>query len=191
MSINFIKEVIRHPLKTGAIAPSSPFLAREMLRFWPEGQGKLIVEFGPGTGAVTRAIDRKLIEQSYLGFELNPQFIKQLQKKLPHLDVCHRSASDLTAELLTRGLPKADLIVSGLPWSIFSDQLQNDILKATTKELQHDGTFSTFAYIHALKLKQAKAFSEKLHHHFNDVQISKVIWRNLPPAVIYHCKKAK
>jgi phospholipid N-methyltransferase len=189
MPIDFIKEVIRHPLKTGAIAPSSPFLAREMLRFWPQGSKKLIVEFGPGTGAVTRSIDKKMNGESYLGFELNPQFIKQLEKKLPHLDVCHRSASDLKDELTARGLSKPDLIVSGLPWSIFSDSLQESILKATSEELQEDGTFSTFAYVHALKLKQAKAFANKLHEHFSSVQTSKVIWRNLPPAVIYHCKK--
>ena len=189
MSIDFIKGVIRHPLKTGAIAPSSPFLARELLKFWPEGDNKLIVEYGPGTGAVTRSIDKKLSGQSYLGFELNPHFIRQLQKKLPHLDVCHRSASDLKHELNARGLPKADLIVSGLPWSIFSDILQDSILEATTGELQAEGTFSTFAYVHALKLKQAKSFADKLRNHFDDVQTSKVIWRNLPPAVIYHCKQ--
>jgi phospholipid N-methyltransferase len=189
MPIDFIKGVIRHPLKTGAIAPSSPFLAKEMLRFWPEGSNKLVVEYGPGTGAVTRSIDKKLKDEKYLGFELNPDFIDRLQKKLPHLDVCHKSACELGGELASRGLTSADLIVSGLPWSIFSDDLQNSILETTVKHLSDEGTFSTFAYVHALKLKQAKAFSNKLHKHFKKVETSKVVWRNLPPAIIYHCKR--
>lgn len=191
MPIEFIKGVIRHPLKTGAIAPSSPYLAREMLKHWPQGKDKVVVEYGPGTGAVTRSIDKKLVDERYLGFELNPSFIKQLQKKLPHLDVCHRSASDLPIELQARGLKSADLIVSGLPWSIFSDELQDSILSATAANLSEDGTFSTFAYVHALKLKQAKSFSQKLHEHFKEVKTSKVVWRNLPPAVIYHCSRGR
>jgi phosphatidylethanolamine/phosphatidyl-N-methylethanolamine N-methyltransferase len=107
------------------------------------------------------------------------------------LDICPRSAADLPDELLKRNIAGANLIVSGLPWSIFSDELQDSILAATAAGLTHDGVFSTFAYVHALKLKQARVFSEKLKKHFSDVQTSKVIWRNLPPAIIYHCSGSR
>jgi phosphatidylethanolamine/phosphatidyl-N-methylethanolamine N-methyltransferase len=187
MAINFIRGVLRHPLKTGAIAPSSPYLAREMLKHWPKEQGQLVVEFGTGTGAITKKINERLKGQQFLGFELNQDFIQLLQKKYPHLDICSRSAADLLEELHKRQLEHANLIVSGLPWSIFSDELQDSILSATANGLAPNGVFSTFAYVHALKLKQAKAFTLKLDKHFEKVQTSKVIWRNLPPAIIYHC----
>ena len=187
MSINFFKGVLRHPLKTGAIAPSSHYLANEMLKHWPQEKGQLVVEFGTGTGAITKKINERLEGQQFLGFELNRDFIDLLQKKWPHLDICPRSAADLMDELEKRQLEAADLIVSGLPWAFFPDHLQNAILAATAQGLAPNGVFSTFAYVHALRLKQARSFSEKLNLHFDKVQTSKVIWRNLPPAIIYHC----
>ena len=187
MAINFIKGMLRHPLKTGAIAPSSPYLAKEMLRHWPQEVGQVVVEFGTGTGAITSLINERLQGQQFLGFELNPDFIALLQKKWPHLPIIPRSAADLLDEMSKRKIHGAHLIVSGLPWSIFSDNLQNSILSATAEALTTDGVFSTFAYVHALKLKQARAFTDKLTQHFEKVNTSKVIWRNLPPAIIYHC----
>lgn len=181
--------MLREPLKTGAIAPSSKYLAKEILRHFPKNDNKVVVEFGAGTGAITKRIHERMDEQKYLGFELNGEFIDHLQQRLPEMEVCQASAESFLGELKKRDMDAPSLIVSGLPWALFPDELQESILSATIDGLEDGGVFSTFAYAHALKLKQAQRFAEKLNHHFDDVKVSRVIWRNLPPAVIYHCRK--
>jgi phosphatidylethanolamine/phosphatidyl-N-methylethanolamine N-methyltransferase len=47
--------------------------------------------------------------------------------------------------------------------------------------------FSTFAYIHALKMKKAQSFEKLLREKFKSVKRSKIVWGNLPPALVYHC----
>ncbi len=52
----FIKNWVDSPIKLGAVAPSSPFLARAMAeRIDPTAQGP-VIEIGPGTGPVTEAL---------------------------------------------------------------------------------------------------------------------------------------
>jgi len=186
---NFIQTAIKNPISTGAVAPSSRFLAREILRYWPEDKKGLIVEYGPGTGAFTKVVDQKLNSENYVGLELNPDFTKNLNKFYPHLDILEKSAADLPEVIQSKSLPNPSLIISGLPWANFNPELQKSILGSTVENLDQEGTFSTFAYVHALKLKKAQAFKGLLQDHFSDVATSKVIWRNLPPAVIYHCRK--
>jgi len=190
MAMQFIRGVLMHPKKTGAVLPSSPFLAREMLCHWPSSPNALIVEYGPGTGAITKQLALKLSqEQSFLGFEMNPMFISHLGKILPQLTIINSSAENIQIECEKRGLPKADLIVSGLPWANFNPALQESILRATAGHLAEGGVFSTFAYVHALPLPSARQFAERLQEVFKEVKVSHVIWRNLPPAVIYHCSQ--
>jgi len=192
MPIQFIRGVLKDPKNTGAVAPSSPFLAKEILSHWPPSPKATIVEYGPGTGAITKQLAKKLgADQSYLGLEMNPMFIKHLNKILPNLPMANSSAEDIAIESEKRGLSKADLIVSGLPWANFNPSLQESILAATAENLAEGGVFSTFAYVHALPLPRARQFAGRLRKAFKEVNVSQVIWRNLPPAVIYHCSQEK
>jgi phosphatidylethanolamine/phosphatidyl-N-methylethanolamine N-methyltransferase len=192
MPIQFIRGVLKDPKNTGAVAPSSPFLAKEILSHWPSSPKATIVEYGPGTGAITKQLAKKLgAEQSFLGLEMNPMFIKHLNKILPDLPMANSSAEDIAIETEKRGLSKADLIVSGLPWANFNPSLQESILAATAENLAEGGVFSTFAYVHALPLPRARQFAGRLRKAFKEVNVSQVIWRNLPPAVIYHCSQEK
>jgi phospholipid N-methyltransferase len=85
------------------------------------------------------------------------------------------------------GMPAADCIVSGLPWAVFSSELQLRLLAAIRDALRSGGTFATFAYLHAAWLPAARRFREHLTSHFETVEESRVVWRNLPPAFVYRC----
>ena len=86
---------------------------------------RTIVEFGPGTGALTREIAARLPPQCrYLGIELNPRFIHSLAAAFPRLDFAHGSAADL-AQILAAGRGPVDAIVSGLPWATLPISLQD------------------------------------------------------------------
>jgi phospholipid N-methyltransferase len=189
MSLSFFKAFIKKPTTIGAFAPSSKALAKEMLKHWPEKSGDLIVEYGPGTGAFSKVLHNKLDGQTSIALEIMEDFIPELQAKYQGTEFIHSSADELGKALEQRELHKPKLIISGLPWAIFPDELQDSILRETYLNLADDGYFSTFAYYHALKMPNAKKFYDKIQNTFSRVEKSNITWKNFPPAIVYHCRK--
>ncbi len=55
-SLVFIQEFLKHPFQIGSIIPGSRFLERRIVRAAEVASSDVIIELGPGTGGVTRAI---------------------------------------------------------------------------------------------------------------------------------------
>jgi len=83
------------------------------------------------------------------------------------------------------------VIVSGLPWAAFSSEVQLDLLRAVVRSLRPDGAFTTFAYTHARPLGPAIRFRHRLGLAFEEVVPSRTVWRNLPPAFVYHARRPR
>lgn len=186
----FLREFFRSPQKIGAIAPSSDGLAREIVCLANVAESSVIVEYGAGTGAFTEEIlRRKSPAASFLAIESNPALVEVLKERFPDVTVLN-SCVEHTPRLLRQfRLIHADSIVSGLPWSSFSPDLQDRLLDATFEALRPGGTFATFAYLTGLALPAGIRFRRKINKLFSGVSISSIVWRNLPPAIIYQCRK--
>jgi phosphatidylethanolamine/phosphatidyl-N-methylethanolamine N-methyltransferase len=186
----FITEFLRAPSRVGAIAPSSKGLARMMVSAVDARTPSVVVEFGPGTGSFTEAILGRLGPGSRLiAIEQNDTFAGILRKKFPDLDLVHGSVEALPQILKARGGRPADCIISGLPWASFDAGLQRRIVAGAANSLRPGGAFATFAYVHGLVLPAAWRFRRLLQSTFRDVRQSEIVWRNLPPAFVYHCRK--
>lgn len=186
----FLKEFFRAPHKIGAVAPSGGILAREIVRIANVAESSVIVEYGAGTGAFTEEIlIRKSPEASFLAIECNPSLVEVLKEKFPDLTILHNSVENTPHLLQQFRLVHADCIVSGLPWSSFSSDLQDRLLRATLQALRPGGIFATFAYTTSLLLPSGIRFRRKINKLFTSVATSQVIWNNLPPAIIYQCRK--
>lgn len=189
-SLLFFYNFVRHPKSTGAVFPSSRRLAEKMVDGAGLETAASVVELGPGTGAFTGAIAEHLENPgSYLGIELREKFAAIVKDKFPHLLVVNDSAEKIVENLREIDREKADAIISGLPWATFDSQLQKRIMKSVTAALAPGGKFSTFTYLHACQLPAGKRFRALLEENFSDVRTSKTVWRNLPPAFVYHCTK--
>lgn len=176
-------------MKMGSIAPSSSFLADKMLEQITSEKPKFVIELGPGTGAITKFILPKLKKDcQFLAIEINEEMISFLENEFPNIKIAAISAEKLDVYLKEQNLSKATHIISGLPWAIFNDELQEAILASIVKSMKPDGVFTTFAYVHALKLKPAKVFKEKLSTFFKNIEVTSPVWMNIPPAIIYHCR---
>ncbi|MCX2730023.1 methyltransferase domain-containing protein [Saccharopolyspora sp. NFXS83] len=193
----FAARAARKPGLVGAVAPSSPYLAREMAAVVPrsrpaadERTGPVVVELGPGTGALSRAVRDRLPEGGrHLAIELDGGMVEHLRADLPWLEVVQGDAAKLRALLADAGVAEVDAVISGLPWSIFSAELQRDILSEVGKVLAPGGAFTTFAYVHALGMAGARGFRRRLDGAFDEVLTSRTVWRNVPPARIYTCRR--
>jgi phospholipid N-methyltransferase len=81
---------------------------------------------------------------------------------------------------------KFDLIVSTLPWSLFDQQMQQNILNQVKNHLERGGYFKTYMVCNALLTKSGKRFQSMLSEKF-EVETS---WEfiNIPPAKVFECR---
>jgi phospholipid N-methyltransferase len=186
----FLRQFVRSPRSIGAVLPSSAALARVMLAPIDFGSAQTIVEFGPGTGAFTRAIAERLAPGcKYLGIDLNPQFVRALAEEFPQLAFFHGSVADLTQILRARRIEAINAIVCGLPWAWLPIPLQQTVFAAIDRALVPGGVFVTFGYVQSLILPGAWALRQRLCRGFTRVGRSPIVWANVPPAFAYICRK--
>jgi phospholipid N-methyltransferase len=186
----FLAAFVSKPMLTGSIVPSSSALARELLRTMNPEQVKLIVEVGPGTGAITHKIlDSETLRSRYYGLDINPVFVEELRVLFPKTRFEAGSAEHLDDFLRDAGLGKSDFIVSGLPWSLIRPHRQVRILKNVFDALADDGEFVTFSYVHTPLMRFGRDFQRSLRAQFPSVRTSQIVWNNLPPAIVFRCRK--
>nr|HMQ74313.1 methyltransferase [Rubrivivax sp.] len=89
--MQLLSHLIRAPALTGAVAPSSQFLARAMADA-ARGAGH-IVELGAGTGAVTRALARQHPDATLTLVELQPALARRLARSFPQARVVGQPAA--------------------------------------------------------------------------------------------------
>ena len=187
-ALGFARQFVAKPKKTGACFPSSPALARKMLESAAPSDGAVIVEYGPGTGAFTGLILSSLRPgQRFFAVETNETFINQLHLGFPGLGLHHGCASDIGKFMVLEGVDRVDCVISGLPWAVFPDVLQENILEATVAVMPPGGVFVTFAYAHALFLPAARRFRKRLLAKFSSFTKSGLVLANIPPAYVYKC----
>ncbi|WP_214317596.1 class I SAM-dependent methyltransferase [Nonomuraea sediminis] len=188
----FLQEFLRAPFTVGAVTPSGEPLANLVTAPVPRGGAPLVVELGPGTGAFTAAIQRRLNGRGHhLAVEVNPRFARSLGARYPQVDVAVADARSLREILAGRGHDHADVIVSGLPWVAFGASMQDDLLGTVTEVLAPHGAFTTFAYLHTRWAPPARRLRRSLDEGFEEVVASRVVWANLPPAFAYFCRRPR
>lgn len=189
-SLAFLKQFICHPGKVGAVLPSSKFLAREMVLHADIAHAQVIAEFGAGTGVFTEEIlHTKPEEALFIAIEQNPQLAAILRSRLPKAIIKEDSAVNLPQMLHEHHAQQVDSIVCGLPWAAFSEELQDTLLGAAFDSLKPGGHFCTFAYLQGLLLPAGQRFAKKIRNRFSEVRKSPVVWKNVPPAFVYICRK--
>lgn len=189
-SLHFIRQFLKSPGTIGAIAPSSKTLAHAMVEWidWPNALS--VVEFGPGTGVFTSQIRVNIrADAKFFAIELNKAFATDLRVNFPDMQVVNVCASNIRAICYETNVDVVDAVICGLPWASFSDRLQEEILEPMIDMMRPGSQFVTFAYLQGLLLPSAFRFRKRIKHMFSEVTISPIIWNNLPPALIYRCRK--
>ena len=151
---------------------------------------RTVVELGPGTGAITAPLLQRVSSKTLVfALEVNEGHVRSLRARFPTLQVFMDSAENLRRHLSRFRVRRADTIVSALPWTNMPSDLQQRILDSILDSIAPNGTLVTFTYAPVRWLPGARRFHRLLNRHFSDVQISRVVWRNVPPAVIYCCRR--
>lgn len=186
----FLREFLRTPWQTGAVAPSSHRLASAMVQPIPRARGAVVVELGPGSGAFTRLIERRLgTHGRRLAVEINPAFASTLARRHPGLEVVQDDARRLPELLSERGIGDVDVVVSGLPWAGFDPATQQALINAVCLVMGADGVFVTFGYRASSWTPPARRFRQLLRGAFDEVVIGRTVRLNIPPAFVYYARR--
>lgn len=177
---------VRSPRTVGAVTPSSRVLAAEMVRGLDLSGPATVVELGPGTGAITRAISENLGPSARaLAIDIEPKFVSAIARRFPRIEAVCGSAADLPALLRARSMFPADHILSGLPFASLPADVTTNILDAVAASLRPGGTFTTFQYLNGYPTRLARAFRRALTERLGTEPTRRVVWRNFPPAFVF------
>ena len=114
--LRFFKGWIDKPRAVGSIVPPSAVTARKMASVVDPDSGLPVLELGPGTGVITRAILEAGVKPENLwSIEYSQDFVEHLRRDYPGVNIVQGDAFDLDATLGERRGMKFDSIVSGVP----------------------------------------------------------------------------
>ncbi|SEL45896.1 Phospholipid N-methyltransferase [Nonomuraea pusilla] len=186
----FMSVALRRQSVVGAIVPSSPALARALTAVVPTSGTPVVVELGPGTGSISEVIRRRLSPGArHLAVEIDPDLAAHLRRTKPWMETIQGDAADLGALLARAGVDRVDAVVSTLPWTLFPGEVQDRILGEIGRALAPAGAFTTVTYLYAVPLAGARSLRRRLRSVFDEVLTTGPVWRNLPPAMTYVCRR--
>ena len=179
----FLKSWLENPGKTGAVSPSSSFLARAMAAQVDPSVPGPVIELGPGTGPVTQALIRRGVAQERLVLvEFDPSFCKLLKRRFPEARVVQGDAFALSQTLAGLLEAPAAAIVSSLPLLNAHERRRLTLLAAAFRLMSPLGVFVQFTYGMASPISR---WSKRGRARCFEARGSGPIWLNLPPARVW------
>lgn len=172
-NLRFARQFLQHPRQLGTLFQSGRTLARTMAQ--EVGQSLQVVEFGSGTGPVTREILRRLPENGRLTcFEINPEFCRCLRRiGDPRLCVINDDAVHCREYV-----DQADCVISGLPLTLFDNRAREAILAIASRS----GLY--------VQLQYTPLLGRDLRRYFSHVTL-KFVAMNFPPAFVFVCRSVE
>lgn len=182
-NLQFLQAFLKNPLKVGAIAPSSPELAAEMLVGITPDDHNIVLELGVGTGALTRFLrDAVPSKDSYLGIELDSDLVKSLNSNFPDMNIVCGSAADAYAIHQSSGLGKVRYVVCCLPFVSLPKDISENVLSEIQKFMDEGCELRIFQYAHGYFLPPAIKLREMLKSRYGKSRRSPLVLKNVPPA---------
>jgi len=114
--LRFFKGWMDKPKAVGAIIPTSSVTARRMASIIDVGSQLPVLELGPGTGVVTRAIVQRGVKpQNVYAIEYSSEFADHIRRTQPGVNVIEGDAFNLGATLGDKAGLTFDCAISAVP----------------------------------------------------------------------------
>lgn len=181
--IRFLKAWVRQPRQTASIVPSSPHLGR-LMAAQIDPMGGPVMEFGGGTGALTRQILATGLPRDRLEVvEINAHFARDLRTAFPGVRILETPAGLVHAHA-TGGERAYQAVISGLPMLAMSAAQQEEILEAAFRLVAPGGALIQFTYSPRSPFKNEIVAALGLK-----VERVGAILRNVPPATVFRVRR--
>jgi phosphatidylethanolamine/phosphatidyl-N-methylethanolamine N-methyltransferase len=174
----FWRSWISNPRGIGAVAPSAPALSRRMAREVLLRDGEAVVELGPGTGTVTRAlIEAGVPEERLILVERDQKMHGYLVERFPSALVLHGDAAELDQILPQTWKGRVSTVVSSLPLLGLPIDDRARIADAVFNTLAEGGRMIQYTYSPFCPLRRAVPGLKSKRTGFAAL--------NIPPATIW------
>lgn len=195
--------------KTGAVLPSSRFLARKITSQIDSRDDfpVRILEVGAGTGAVTQSLVQKLGPEDRLDLcEINPMFAAVLERRYTH----PASRDDgwpqmrVIRDCVLQWAPesKYDFIISGLPFNSFDPDFVSSVFERYFEFLKPGGSLSYFEYLLIREVsapfasrefrRRVRGVERVVRRYIDQCQFQRnTVLLNIPPAVVRHLRASE
>lgn len=176
--IRFFKGWMDGPKRVGAILPTSSFTARRMASLINPRSGLPVLELGPGTGVITKAIlDRGVQPANLVAIEYSSDFYQHLTHTYPDVRFINGDAFDLDRTLAGLDDQKFDSVISGIPLLNFPMQARIELLESLLDRMPAGRPVVQISYG---PISPIVARPDRYHiQHFDFVV------RNIPPAQLW------
>jgi phosphatidylethanolamine/phosphatidyl-N-methylethanolamine N-methyltransferase len=174
--LRFLRAWVASPRGVGAIAPSSPALARAIAAQIDLSRAGPVLELGPGTGALTRGIlARGIAPERLTVIEYDPRLAEMLAAQLPGINVINGDAFNLDHAL---GAPAQPFIavVSGIPLLNFPPAKRRALVENALARARPGAPLIQFSYGLHSPLQPIPGIAAKR---------AAIVLRNLPPAHVW------
>lgn len=174
--MTYLSALLQDP-SVASVAPSSRYMADKVVEAVSPAKARVVVELGSAEGVITRRLLRALPPDArLLAVELNPAFSRALRRiRDRRLSALQGDARDLAADMSLLGLPRADAVVAGIPFSLLRPAERRRLLDSIWKTLRPGGRFAAYQLTPQLL--------PLLKERFRDVQVHFEL-RNLPPLFV-------
>ena len=190
-NLQFLQAFLKNPLKVGAIAPSSPELAAEMLHGIEPDDDNIVLELGVGTGAITKfLLDSIPSKESYLGIELDSDLVNTLKKNYPEMNIICGNAADAFAIHGESGLGKVRYVICCLPFVSLPKETSESVLAEIEKFMDEGCELRIFQYAHGYFLPPAIKLREFLKKRYGKSSAKPAYPKKCPAGIhahLVHC----
>ncbi len=176
--LRFFKGWMDRPKAVGAVVPTSNVTARRMASVIDVQSGLPVLELGPGTGVITRAILKRGVKPASLySVEYSPDFVEQLRRQLPGVNVIGGDAFDLETALGGKRDTVFDCVISAVPLLSFPPGKRVALIEDLLDRIPHGRPVMQITYGPLSPVPVGQGDYTVKHFDF--------VLRNLPPAQLW------
>lgn len=179
----FFQRWLSNPLAVGSIMPSSPGLCALVQKQLGYKSDEIVVEYGPGTGAITRAIlDAGVPAERLYSIEIDPELVKYMTHEFPEVTVIHGDVRHSDSLIGSSLVGQVGTVIVGIPMVLLPFEQQQEIIAAIFRILKSGRHFLLFTYCITSPLSM-KAL------HLRGKRLGWTPW-NFPPASLWAYESA-
>ena len=180
--IRFLRGMMAQPKTVGAIMPTSQRMANRMASIIDVASGLKVLELGPGTGVITKAIlDKGVKPENLVSVEYSTSFFQHLVEKYPGVNFINGDAFAIEETLKAYQGETFDCVISGIPLLNFPMHVRVKLVEDLLKLIPVGRPIVQFSYG---PVSPVTARPESFR-----IENFDFIVRNIPPAQIWHYKK--
>lgn len=180
--LRFMRGMIEGPKQVGAILPTSAVTAKVMASVIDHASGLKVLELGPGTGAITKAILNRIPADRLVSVEYSTPFYNHLTATFPGVHFINGDAFNLDRTLGDLKDETFDCIISAIPLLNFSMQERVALIESLLARIPDGRPVVQISY-GPVSPVAAKPESYTIKH-------LDFVVRNIPPAQLWTYTKS-